>query len=69
MAWDQSVFSSNVQSVGWSEEGMRVTWKNGRVSLYEGVTEELAHQVANAPSVGQTINWEIKDRYSHRYVG
>ena len=41
--------------------------KSGRLSVYSGVPEELALQVANAPSVGSILNSDIKSYYSHRY--
>lgn len=70
MDWDQSVFSSQASSVGYDAQlnGMVVTWKNGRRSLYVGVPEETAVQVANAPSVGSMLNAEIKPQYAHRYL-
>lgn len=70
MAWTQSVFSYNVESIGYDEDSnsMLVTWKSGKVSAYEGVPEELAQQVANAPSVGSMLNSDIKNVFSHRYV-
>lgn len=70
MGWNQSVFSSNVESVGFDDNTneMTVTWKSGRVSAYTGVTEDLALQVANAPSVGGALNSMIKNQYQHRYV-
>ena len=70
MSWSQSVFSSNVESVGYDDNTgeMTVTWKSGRVSAYAGVSEGLAQQIANAPSVGQAINQQIKNQFSHRYI-
>ena len=68
MAWEKSVFSSNVASIGWDEAGMIVTWNSGRRSLYEGVTEDDAMSIARAPSVGQALNMDIKPYYPHRYV-
>jgi hypothetical protein len=47
---------------------LTVTWKNGRKTAYQNVPEELALQLANAPSVGQMINTEIKPFYSFRNV-
>lgn len=71
MSWDQDVFSSMAATVGYDDAlgGMRVTWRTGRVSFYEGVDEETARRCANAPSVGQFINSEIKPNYDHRYIG
>jgi len=70
MAWENSVYSSHVQSIGWDEAlgGMIVTWKSGKRSLYIGVTEELADEVSRAPSVGSMIGSEIKPNYEHRYL-
>jgi hypothetical protein len=67
--WTKPVFSSNVNEIGYREEGseMTVAWSKGRVSVYSGVPEELALQVASAPSVGSILNTEIKPYYSHRY--
>jgi hypothetical protein len=69
MGWTKNVFSSNASSVGWNDETqeIEITWNSGKTSAYAGGTEELAEQCANAPSVGQFINSEIKS-LSHRYV-
>ena len=70
MSWTQSVYSSNVSSVGWNSdtEEIEVTWQNGKVSAYSGGSEEMAHQCANAASVGQFVNSEFKPSLGHRYV-
>lgn len=69
MSWSQSVFSSVATEVSYDSETqeLSVTWKNGRVSIYEGVPESVARDLANAPSAGQALNQEIKPFYSHRY--
>lgn len=69
MTWSQDVFSSNVASIGYDEETkeMYVTWAKGKRSIYSDVPEDLARQVANAPSVGSILNTEIKPYYDHRY--
>lgn len=59
-----------VSEVGYDDQTqeMTVTWaKSRKVSAYRGVPEELALQVANAPSVGSMVNAEIKPYYQHRY--
>lgn len=69
--WSKPVFSSNATEIGYEEEGSRliVTWsKGGRRSAYSGVPEELALQVADAPSVGSILNTEIKPYFAHEYV-
>ena len=70
MSWERSVFSSNVQTIGWDEESgdMTVTWNSGKRSAYSDVPEGLAEQASKAASVGQFLNAEIKPYYSHRYV-
>lgn len=68
--WSKQVYSSNVVEIGYQEEGARmiVTWSKGsRRSVYSGVPEELAVQVANAPSVGSILNSEIKPYFQHSY--
>ena len=67
--WQKPVFSSNVSEIGYREEAqeMTVQWVKGRTSVYSGVPEELALQVANAPSVGSILNSDIKPYYGHRY--
>ena len=68
--WSVPVLSSNVAEVGYDAEvsELVITWKNGRVSAYSGVSEEKALQVSKAASVGQMINQEIKPIYPHRYL-
>jgi hypothetical protein len=68
--WSKDVVSSNVANVAYEEEGGRliVTWNKGsRRSVYSGVPEELALQVASAPSVGSILNSEIKPYFGHHY--
>lgn len=71
MSWEQAVFSEMVSTVGYDEDKQEliVTWrKSGKKSAYSGVPEETAVQLANAPSVGQMINSEIKNNFPHRYI-
>jgi KTSC domain len=70
MSWSKNVFSSHVDMLEYDLETqqLRVTWKNGRVSAYEGVDEATAHQLWQAPSVGTFIHSEIKPNYRHKYV-
>ena len=67
--WTQSVLSSNVSEIGYEPETkeLYVTWTRGKRSIYSGVPEELARDVANAPSVGSILNAEVKPYYGHRY--
>lgn len=71
MSWEKSVYSEMVSEVGYDEatSTLFVTWKkSGKKSAYEGVPEEVAVDLSNAPSVGQMLNSEIKPTYPHRYV-
>lgn len=70
LSWEQSVFSSNVSSVGYDAESkiLHIRWSNGRESTYENVPEEKALHIANAPSVGKALNSEIKGNHPHSYV-
>ena len=69
MTWTKTVYSSMVAEVGYDAEQkeLYITWTRGKRSIYSGVPEELAQQVANAPSVGSILNSDIKPYYSHRY--
>ncbi len=69
MSWMKSVFSSMASEVGWDDETNEVivVWPNGKTSAYGPATEDVAVSVANAPSVGQAINSELKGQYGHRY--
>lgn len=71
VAWNQSVHSSMVAAVAYDPDTqeMLVTFnKNNKTVAYEGVPEEIAQRCANAPSVGQFLNSEIKGVYPFRYV-
>ena len=68
--WEVEVYSSMVAKVGYDPEvhELIITWNNGRVSAYSGVSEEKALQLSKAASVGQMVNTEIKPIYPHRYL-
>jgi len=70
MSWMKSVYSSMVSEIGYDDETgeMLVRWANsGKTSAYAGVSEDVAFEAAQAASVGQYINSEIKGQYGHRY--
>lgn len=70
MSWSQAVYSSSVSDVGYDSDSgeLLITWsKSGKTSAYQGVPEAKALEGANAPSVGQWVNAEIKPYYSHSY--
>ena len=58
-----------VSSIAYDGEAkeMYVTWTRGKRSIFSGVPEDVALQAANAASVGQYMNMEIKPYYGHRY--
>ena len=66
--WQQSVYSSMVQSISYDSDSqtLTVTFNNGKSYAYSGVPEETATDAANAASVGEFMNSEIKGRYSFR---
>ena len=68
--WTKSVYSSNVQEVGYDPDTkeLYITWTRGKQSIYSGVPEELAVDLSNAPSVGTMLNQEVKNYYPHRYA-
>jgi hypothetical protein len=66
----RSVFSSNVDSIAYNAETLElfVRWTRGRkVSVYEGVPDDVADEAMRAYSVGNYIREEIKPNYRHRY--
>jgi hypothetical protein len=70
MSWSKSVYSSHVDTVGYDSDKKEliINWANGKVSAYEGVDEETALSLANAPSIGKMLHSEIKPNYRHRYL-
>jgi KTSC domain len=72
MSWMKSVFSSMVSEVGYDDETQEllVKWARGsKMSAYSGsgMSEDVASECANAASVGEYLNSEIKPNYSPRY--
>lgn len=68
MSWTKPVYSERAQEVSYDDETqeMVVVWKNGKRTAYAGVPEELAVELANAPSVGSMINASFTGRFPHR---
>lgn len=69
-SWLVPVYSSMVSEVGYDADSgeLLVKWKGGKTSAYSGVSEAMALELSQAPSVGQMINSHIKNQYPHRYV-
>lgn len=59
------VTSSNVVSVGYDQQNMRlhVEFKGGSIYEYEGVPFGEAARLTTAPSVGSYFAAHIKDKY------
>lgn len=64
----KSVFSSHVESVGYRDGTLFVTWLSGKTSSYKGVPPDVAEKAANNWSVGEFIRNEIKPNFPHEYV-
>jgi len=69
-SFQQDVYSSMAQSVSYDADSqtMVITFNNGKSYAYAGVPEDVARDTANAPSVGEYINENIKGRYNYRRV-
>jgi len=63
-------FSRNINRVGHDPDTgeMFVEWRDGRISIYDGVSPEKFDLIHKAPSVTQAINMEIKPSHTHRYL-
>lgn len=68
MSWTKQVYSTNVSEISYDEESqeMTVRFQKGASYAYEGVDEQTALDMANAASVTQFLNSEIKGRYNYR---
>lgn len=70
MSWLRPVYSEMASEIGYDDQTneLIVKWaSSGKTSAYKGVSEDMALQCANAASVGQFLNSEIKPNYPHRY--
>jgi len=67
-SWSQDVFSTMASSISYDSDSgtMIVTYNTGRSYAYANVPEDVATEAANASSVGDYINENIKGRYSFR---
>lgn len=52
----QTVSSSRISSVGWSDNTLEVEFKNGIVYQYHGVSENEYHSFMNSPSLGSALS-------------
>lgn len=67
MTW-REVYSSSVTAVDYEDGALLVQWKNGKISSYSGVPEDVAARVMNAPSVGAVLRSDIIPTYNHSYL-
>lgn len=71
MSWSKQVYSEMVSTVGYNTDTseLEVTFKkNGKTAAYQGVSEDDANRLANAPSVGGMFLSEIRNQYPFRYI-
>lgn len=64
------VFSSNVASIGYdpASQTLEVEFNNGSVYQYYNVPEGIFDQFQAAPSKGQFLAYQIKDRFPYARV-
>jgi hypothetical protein len=60
--------SSAIEHVEWSDNALRITFKNGGIYSYSGVPLEQFHSLTNAPSVGQYYSKNINGKFAHKKV-
>jgi len=68
----REVYSSAVEAMDYQDGNLIVRWSNdkkGRISIYEGVPEDVANRVMNAPSIGTALRTEIIPVFKHSYSG
>jgi hypothetical protein len=66
----RSVFSSHVNSIGYDEESgeLHVTFSTGRTAVYANVPPKVAHDVLEAPSIGEAMWRQIRGHYPFGYL-
>ena len=66
----KNVFSSHIDRVSYDDakQVMKVTYQNGKTSVYAGVTPDAAKEVFSAESVGKAIHKEIRGQFEHSYL-
>ena len=66
----KTVFSSMVKQIGYNPDAQElfVKFKNDKIAVYQGVPQDVANLVVDAPSVGTALNQFIKGRYGFGYV-
>ena len=62
------VDSSHIQSIEHNGENLYVHFLNGAIYEYDGVTEQMAQRMLNAPSKGKFLWAYIRDKYPYQKV-
>ena len=62
--------SSHVEKVGYDDETgeLHVTFNSGKTAVYSGVDDKTASTVMNAPSVGQALHRNVRDKFEMEYL-
>jgi hypothetical protein len=63
-----NVQSSNLKAVAHDGDSLFVQFHKGPVYRYIGVSEQMYHQLLEAPSVGKFFVSEIRDRFQWEVV-
>lgn len=66
----KSVFSSHVSTIGYDPESreLHVQYRDGKRAAYVDVPPETAHNVMNAPSIGNALHAHVRGKFTHRYL-
>lgn len=63
------VFSSHVAAIGYEPGALHVRYGNtGRTVVYRGVPPGVAADVMAAPSIGEALWRQVRDRFPHGYL-
>ena len=65
----KSVFSSHISQVGYEDGQLHVIYKNGKSGYYEGVPEDVAANILNAPSIGSALHQSVRGQFDWKYHG
>lgn len=62
------VSSSNLESVGYENGTLYVSFHGGRLYSYDNVPAQVYHELLDAPSKGQYLAYRIKGVYPYRRI-
>jgi len=65
----RSVFSSHINQIGFDEEAgeLHVNFADGSHVVYSDVSDRVAQQVLQAPSIGQALHEGVRGRFKFHY--